>query len=162
MTSLEEPPWEASRPARQVVPKRTPLYHNEHVQSCWGSLIALCLFTNNVVNCVQLNYLKKLEEIRRLMEIWMKRCITPLGRIAILKSLILSKLIHLWILLPNPPSNFIDNVQKMCFVFVWRDKQDQIKRNTAQNHIKQGGLGVPNLNLFMKSLKLSWIRKNLS
>jgi len=47
----------------------------------------------------------------------------------------------------------------MCFVFVWRDKQDRIKRNTAQNHVKHGGLGVPNLNIFIKSLKLNWIRK---
>ena len=43
----------------------------------------------------------------------MKRLITPLGRAAVLKSLVLSKLIHLWILLPNPPDEYII-VYKNC------------------------------------------------
>jgi len=116
-------------------------------------------FTNNVEDCVQLNYSEKFEEVKRLMLLWIKRCITPLGRVAILKSLILSKLIHLWILLPNPPDHFMENLQKICFVFIWKDKQDRISRCTVQKHMKEGGLGVPNLKLFVKSLKLAWIRK---
>ena len=48
----------------------------------------------------------------------MKRLITPLGRVAVLKSLVLSKLIHLWILLPNPPDEYINSLQKLCYEFV--------------------------------------------
>ena len=116
-------------------------------------------FTNNVNDCVGINYAENFAEVHRLMQLWMKRCITPLGRVAILKSLILSKLIHLWILLPNPPQEFLDNLQKMCFVFVWKEKQDKISRKTAQQHEKNGGMGIPNLNSFIRALKLSWLSK---
>ena len=46
-----------------------------------------------------------------LFNTWIKRTITPLGKIAILKSLILSKIVQLWMLLPNPPDGFIDKLQ---------------------------------------------------
>ena len=59
-----------------------------------------------------------------LFNIWIKRTITPLGKIAILKFQILSKILQLWMLLPNPPDGFIDKLKKNCFKFVWNRKQD--------------------------------------
>ena len=70
---------------------------------------------------------------------WLKRQITPLGRVA----LILSKIIQLWILLPNPPDNLVDELQKTVSEFVWNRKQDRISRKTAIKNITKGGLGIP-------------------
>jgi len=39
----------------------------------------------------------------------------PLGIVAVLKSLILSKLVHLWILLPNPPDDFVNKKKLNVF-----------------------------------------------
>ena len=71
--------------------------------------------TCSVEECTRLNYEDKFYETKKLFQIWSKRNITPLGRVAILKSLILSKLIHLWLLLPNPPDKFIKDLLKECF-----------------------------------------------
>ena len=76
-----------------------------------------------------------------------------------LKSLILSKLVHLWLLLPNPPGDYIDTLQKRCFKFIWNNKQDRIKRKTVTKNVKQGGLDMFDLRRFICSLKLSWICK---
>ena len=76
-------------------------------------------FTADLAHCEHLNFDEKFHEIKHLFNIWLKRLITPLGRVAVLKSLILSKLVHLWLLLPNPPSNFTEKLQKMgWFLFV--------------------------------------------
>ena len=48
----------------------------------------------------------KFHEVKSLFIIWLRRLITPLGRIAILKSLILSKLVHLC-----PPDKFIEDLK---------------------------------------------------
>ena len=69
--------------------------------------------------------MKGFPEVKALFNIWSTRLITPLGRVAILKSLILSKLVHFWILLPDPPDDFVINLQKMCFKFAWNNKQDK-------------------------------------
>ena len=72
-------------------------------------------FTQDLKGCEQINYNEKLSEEKALFNIWSKRLITPLGRVAILKSLILSKLVHLWILLPDPPYDFVNNLRKCVF-----------------------------------------------
>ena len=116
-------------------------------------------FTQNIKDCIKLNYSEKLYEIKVLIKIWLRRIITPLGRVAVLKSLILSKLTHLWILLPNPPQEYMEELQKMCFQFVWNKKQDRISRKTVVKQVKKGGLGIPELKSFASALKLMWIRK---
>ena len=116
-------------------------------------------FTNNLKQCTHINYWDKFEEVKKLFKIWARRQLTPLGRVAVLKSLILSKLIHLWILLPNPPDNIFDTLQSYCYKFVWDNKKDKISRRTSHKSIKHGGIGMPELKTFAYSLKLTWLRR---
>ena len=116
-------------------------------------------FTQDLIECATINYTEKLSEVERLFRIWVKRNITPLGRIAILKSLILSKLVYLWMLLPNPPDNVISRLQLICYQFVWKKKNDKINRKTATKDVGNGGLVIPDLNMQIRALKLSWIRR---
>jgi hypothetical protein len=115
--------------------------------------------TSNLEECENINYFEKFAEIKILFRIWMKRNITPLGRVAILKSLILSKLVHLWMLLPNPPDNCATDFQKAIFKFIWNKKQDRISRKNIIKNIQKGGLGVVDIKSYANSLKLAWIRK---
>ena len=116
-------------------------------------------FTQDLKDCPTLNYSEKISEVERLFRIWVKRIITPLGRIAVLKSLILSKLIHLWMLLPNPPDHVIARLQLTCYQFIWNRKNDRISRKTTIQQVRNGGLGIPDLNMQIRALKLSWIRR---
>ena len=142
--------------------KNSPVQYMHHLKMEWNPPKFKVLgmwFTNDLTDCEKMNYNEKFAEIKHLFRIWMKRCITPLGRIAILKSLILSKLTHLWLLLPNPPDDFIDKLQRMSYVFVWNNKRDRIARNVVVRHITEGGLGLPDIRQHIYALKLTWIRK---
>ena len=116
-------------------------------------------FTNDLTKMAEMNMIDKFNEAKKLFSIWLKRSSTPLGRVAILKSLILSKLVYLWILLPNPPHSMIQQLQRMCFYFVWDKKRDKIKRTVAVHSVKEGGLSIPNIKTYITSLKLMWMRK---
>ena len=116
-------------------------------------------FSNDLKECVNVNYADKLAEIRYLFKIWVKRQLTPLGRVAVLKSMILSKLTHLWLLLPNPPDIFFQTCQQMCYRFIWNNKPDKISRKNVHKSIQKGGIGFPDIKIFVLSLKLSWIRR---
>ena len=116
-------------------------------------------FTNNLKECELLNFRENFLEIIALYKVWLKRQITPLGRVAVLKSLILSKIIYLWILLPNPPDSLVDALQKTVFQFVWNRKQDRMSRKVTAKTIATGRLGIPNITQYINALKLSWIRK---
>ena len=62
-------------------------------------------------------------------------------------------------LLPNPPDNLVNELQKTVFQFVWNRKQDRISRKIAVRSIAKGGLGIPNIKTYINALKLIWIRK---
>ena len=90
---------------------------------------------------------------------WSKRQITLLGHVAVLKSLILSKIVHLWLLLPNPPDVIVKELQKSIFQFVWGGKNDRISRKVSIKNIEDGGTGIPAVRRFMIDLKVTWLRK---
>ena len=106
-------------------------------------------FTNDLKECEVLNFSETFLEIRALYKVWLKRQITPLGRVAVLKSLILSKIIHLWMLLPNTPDNVVNELQKTVFQFVWNRKQDRISRkNSCQIHLERRAWDTEHKNLY--------------
>ena len=102
-------------------------------------------FGHDFKECTERNYKDKLAEVRILFKCWMKRSITPVGRVAVLKSLILSKVIHLWMLLPHPPDHYMTELQKLCFNFVWNGGNDKINRRCSVKHVKNGGLNIPDV-----------------
>ena len=62
---------------------------------------------------VDINYTTKLKEIEKKIKHWARRILTPLGRLTVLKILLISKLNYLIIALPNPSSDRISKLNKM-------------------------------------------------
>ena len=116
-------------------------------------------FTHNLENMEKINTQDKYLETKLLFACWAKRSNTPIGRVVILKSLILSKLIYLWIMLPNPPDDIINKLQDKCWEFVWDGKKNKIKKSTAVQHTKNGGISVPDIKTYIQALKLTWLRR---
>ena len=142
--------------------RNSNIRYMQHLDIAWNPQVFKILgilFTNDLHDIVELNFRSKLIEMQNLYRIWIKRQITPLGRIAVLKSLVLSKLIFLWILLPNPPDEMIKDIQLNVFRFIWNNKNDRISRETSTKNVIDGGLSIPNINKYIKALKITWIRK---
>ena len=59
-------------------------------------------FSCNIDTTVEINFREKINEIEKKMKQWSKRTLTPFGRITVLKTILISKLNHLFIALPNP------------------------------------------------------------
>ena len=66
----------------------------------------------------------------------MKRILTPLRRIALIKALLISKLNYILSTLPNPSEPFLKELNKILFKLVWNQKQDRIKRITMCKPVK--------------------------
>ena len=116
-------------------------------------------FHTNLDRMVSQNYDNKLKEIKKLLEIWSRRNLTPYGRVTVLKTLAVSKLTFLLLSLPNPPKCFLDELNTMFFKFLWQSQCDRIKRNRVVLNYNQGGLKMINIYTFCKSLKLSSLIK---
>ena len=77
---------------------------------------------SNLTNVTENNIQLKIPAIKHELSQWKRRCLTPIGRIAIVKALRLSKLVHLFIALPNPSIQCVKELEKLLFRFVWGNK----------------------------------------
>ena len=89
------------------------------------------IFTTEVFDIWDVNTAPIKIQVEQLLRQWSKRKLTLFGRITIIKSLALSKFIHLFLALPNPPGDFVKNVEKIFYKFLWNAGPDRIKRNSS-------------------------------
>ena len=101
--------------------------------------------TRELRDITELNCNTKLSEIDNLLTKWDRRNITLIGRILIVKSLALSKLVHFLIALPSPKKTFVRELNKKFYHFIWNHKPPKIKSSTLELDIKEGGLKMVNL-----------------
>jgi hypothetical protein len=131
---------------------------------CWdpGTFRYLgVLFSVDSANMVHLNYTGKIEEIRKTLNMWSKRQLTPFGKITILKTLAMSKLIYLFVNIPDPSDAFLKEIDSMFFKFLWNGRQGKINKNCACQSYQNGGLKMVNINMFLSAMKTSWLRRIL-
>ena len=72
----------------------------------WGSTTFKLLgieFSTEITNIPSLNYNVTVDQLPKRLNMWKRRYTTPMGRITILKTLILPKFIHLFTVLLKPP-----------------------------------------------------------
>lgn len=107
----------------------------------------------------ELNFTRKVKELRGILKSWQHRKLTLMGKITVVKSLALPKLIHLLTSLPNLSEKRINELNSLFFNFIWSGKPDKIKRSTLIGDIGQGGLRMIHLESFNIYLKVNWIRR---
>ena len=116
-------------------------------------------FSTNLEELVALNYKDKINEVIRDIAKWKKRSLTPLGKITIIKTLVLSKLTYLLTNLPDPPAEFIKELDSILYEFLWGGKAHRVKKTTMCKSYENGGLKMCNVQATIAAFKISWIRR---
>ena len=110
---------------------------------------------------MQKNFTDKIKDFKRILDMWMQRDLSFIGKITILKSLAFSKIIYQCAVI-TPPPNFIEEIKDLAFSFVWHNKPDKIKRDTLISDYKNGGLKMLDIDSFVKAQKAMWVKKFIS
>ena len=108
------------------------------------------------------NFDEKIEEIEALLRRWSFRNMTVFGRIFLVKSLALSKLTHVVQVIPNPPLEKIKHLQKLVNSFIWTGSHCSkvvVRGEISEQPMERGGLAIPNISSFWKSLKVVWVNR---
>lgn len=84
---------------------------------------------------------------------------TLYGKVLIIKSLLVSKLLHLFTALPNPQESFIKQLNTELYRFIWKGKIDRISRKSAILPRSLGGIGMIEIDSMIASLKTTWVRR---
>ena len=76
-----------------------------HLNFEWNPAVFKVLgveFTISLKNITDLNIQPRIREMATEIDKWRKRDLTPFGKITVLKSLVISKIVHLLLALPSP------------------------------------------------------------
>ena len=84
-----------------------------------------------------------------------------MGRITVVKSLLLSRLVHIVTSLLNPKPEGINKIQDMLWDFIWNGKRDKIKRALITQRYTSDGLAMVDMGKFVSGLKASWLKRLL-
>ena len=114
-------------------------------------------FSTDLHNIPCINYDKALAKAKKVINSWKYRNLTPIGKITVIKTLILSKFVHLFMIIPIS-NTFLNNIDKILYSFLWAGKPDRVSRKDICKTNLKGGLKMINLCHFEKSLKLSWLK----
>ena len=107
--------------------------------------------------CTMHNWTEKIAKLNNTLEQWKKRNLTILGKITIIKTLALSKIVYS-VMNTSMPSDTINKINKSIYDFIWYSKE-RIKRNTLIGEIKDGGVNMVNIEHHFLALKASWVNK---
>ncbi|XP_068760324.1 uncharacterized protein [Montipora capricornis] len=98
------------------------------------------------------NYDERITKIKNVIELWQFRRLTLIGKITLIKSLLVSELVYILILLPTS-MEALQKVNKLLFDFPWNSKGDKIKRTVIIKDYNETRLIVPYLRLPEKDFK---------
>ena len=127
----------------------------------WGDtqfkLLGL-IFDVNLDKMFDLNFTEKLQKIKNSLCHWKKRMLTPLGKITVIKSILLPLFTHVFTSLPTPSSVFLKTLSDLFYDFIWEGKA-KIKRKIVVKTYKEGGLKMIDVYSYLHSLKLKWFKR---
>ena len=112
-------------------------------------------------NIYEDNFIEKLKSVESLLSDWSFRNLSIIGRVTVIKSLVFPIIVQILTVLPSPHVKILKKFQILFFHFIWNSKIDKLKRNLLIGDFKDGGLKVPDIFSYSKSLKLIWIKKCL-
>ena len=112
-------------------------------------------FSCNQIVVSSQNFQEKLDKIQKVINIWNMRGLSLFGRVTIVKTFLIPKLLYFSSIIQTPMET-IKRMKRMIFKFLWKGP-DKVMRNSVINSIKNGGLNLIDIETQIKALRLSWI-----
>jgi len=99
---------------------------------------------------------KKIENLNAKLGNWRSLQLSIFGRCLIVKSLGISQIVHSAAVLDIHKDYIAKN---SIFKFIWKEKQDKIKRKVLHQSCERGCLLETDVETLCKALRLAWIQK---
>ena len=110
---------------------------------------------------VSLNFNDKIQSIANCIKLWNRRALTPIGRITVVRSLLLPLLTNLFSTLPTPNQQILNKINSMFYEFVWQGHQRKKSKVLIKDY-DNGGLEMVHVFSYVKNIKILWLNRLIS
>ena len=94
-----------------------------------------------------------------MINIWQKRNLTLIGKIILIKSLFISKFIHILLSLASPNETLFVKIDTLFDKFLWNGKPPKFRKQILEKLVSEGGLNYPNIRHIDATMKISWFNR---
>ena len=108
---------------------------------------------------VENNFESEIKKIENLIKIWEKRNITPIGKIIVMKLLLISQLVYRFSVLPSPPLNILKHLDNLLYNFLWNNKKHFVEKSVIIGNMTEGGLNMIDIYAREIAIKCSWVKR---
>ena len=108
---------------------------------------------------IDINFANKITKLQTNIHFWNRRNLTPLGKITVIKTLLLPLFTHFFISLPNPGDKILKQINTMFQNFVWNGPA-KIKHSIAIQSFEEGGISMIDVYAFQKNYETNIVKKN--
>ena len=106
-----------------------------------------------------MNFTPKLTNIEQILACWRSRNLSLIGKITVIKTLLLPQLLYLFSVLCIPiPKAFFRKLSTVLFKFIWNGGNDRVKRNFLLNDYSDCGLRMIDVEAFSQAQKMVWVK----
>ena len=117
------------------------------------------LISTDLNEMIEINYKPILSKIKNTINMWKMRNLTINGKVTIVKTLLVSKLVYLLSVLPTPNISIFEQINSLIFKYIWNEGPHRIAKNVMFADKKDGGLKVPNMLMQNHAIKLAWVKR---
>jgi len=154
------------------VEKTRAIRIGSHIKHCleytliWNQdafkILGIALSTN-LERIIELNYNSVTKTIRNMLRLWNRRNVSLHGKVKIIKTLALSKLMYCLINIPRSPKSILQNINSVLFdIFPGAGKRDKVKRSIVIKKREEEGLGMIDVFIFDEAQRLSRVKRLFS
>ena len=123
------------------------------------SLLGITISTNKE-EIIKENFSDKLQSIELLTRIWCRRNLSLKGKLTIINSILIPKLIYPGTIL-EVPDEIIKEASNIIKNFFWNWKKPKIRLDVLIRKIEKGGIKYPCIECKLKSWKMLWATRAL-
>ena len=102
------------------------------------------IFDTDLTKMLTLKFSERISNMKAKIKYWKRRNLTPLGKITIIKSLLLPSFNHLFLSLPNPEDKILKEMNEIFYNFIW-EGTNRIKKTVICQEYSDGGLKMINI-----------------
>ena len=104
------------------------------------------------------NFLTTVKKLQKALNVWMTRALTLEGKILIFKTLGISKIVYLSLII-IVPNSILEEIQKIQKSFLWYSSKPKINHKTLCDTFQDGVLKNVDVKSKVISLQCSWVKK---
>ena len=107
---------------------------------------------------LELNYEGIVDKVKNILNRWENHGISLIGKVNVINTLCASLFIYKMSVLLNMPPKIRNQVEDLFVKYIWNNGVAKISKEILQGNKDDGGLGLVNLQVKEKALKIAWVQ----